>query len=192
MRRFLFVLLAVLSVWKCAHAQACDDVRHFDFRDAHIQIAATDDGGNSGPAVFHLHQGIAYLSDNPESAQSHDWSINLIVDRLAHLDPAVWIRVIVLDKNHLSGTGDWHYIMAFDCRKGSLHRLFQYGSEGVTLKHLDSRGLQLYQAVWAPNDAHCCPSMHADLRYEWSRQEQRFDRTASISHQGFESTPDEK
>jgi hypothetical protein len=196
MRRSLFALafavLAVLLGLNFAQAQACDDVRAFDFRDARIHVAATDDGEHSEPAAFNFQHGIAYLSDNPGSPQSRDWRVGVVVDRSAHLDPSLWIRVIVLDKNHLTGSGGWHYILAFDCRKGWLNRLFQYGSEGVTLRHLDSRRLQLYQAVWAPSDARCCPTMHADLLYEWNLREQRFVRTASIRHQGFEAVPDEK
>lgn len=192
MLRLLFVFLAVMSMRSFAQAQACNDVQRFDFTNARIQIAARDEGGQSGPAVFRLHQGMAYISDNPASPQSRDWSVNLIVNRLMNPDPPTWIRVIVVDKNHLTGTGDWHYIIAFDCRKGSLHRIFQYGSEGVRLKHVDGRELQLYQAVWARNDAHCCPTMHADLLYKWNPREQRFDRTASASRRGFESIPDEK
>jgi hypothetical protein len=192
MHRILLLILAVLSTWNSAQAQGCGSVRRFDFGNANINIAAKDDGGHSGSAVFHLHDGEAFLSDDPDSVQSHDWEVKLVLDRVVHLDSSDWIRVIVFDKNHLTGTGDWRYIMAFGCKDNSLVRLFQYGSEGVTLKHLDPQELRLYQAVWAPDDARFCPTRHAEILYKWNPRERRFDRANSTVRQGFDFVADEK
>lgn len=188
----LLVLIVAFLAPCFAPAQGCDDVRRFDFRNANIKVAATDDGGHSGGGAFQFHDGVAYLSDGPDWPQSHDWRVELVLDRVMHPDSSDWIRVIVLEKNHLTGTGDWHYIMAFTCRNGSLIRLFQYGSEGVTLEHLGSQQLALYQAAWTSDDARCCPTRHAEILYDWNARKHRFDHASSIVGQGFRFVPDEK
>jgi hypothetical protein len=175
-----------------AGAQTCTDVRHFDFSNAAVQIAAKDEGGNSGSDVFHLQGGVGFLSDDPSSPKSRDWHLSLLVDRLEHPDSLTWIRVIVLDKDHITGTGDWHYILVFGCARGAIVRLFQYGSEGVILKHLNDQTLQLYQAIWATTDAHCCPSKHLEVAYKWNAQRHRYRRASAISNEGYERIPDEK
>lgn len=95
--------------------------------------------------------------------------------------------MIVVDKDHLTGTGDWHYVMAFGCRNGLLVSIFQYGSEGVELRHLSGQRLDLYQAVWTKDDAHCCPSGHVDIVYKWDAQQHKYRKASSASSP--ESTP---
>jgi hypothetical protein len=175
-----------------ARAQECSSIQQFDFRNATIPMAASDEGSRSGPATFHLQQGVGFLSDDPIAPQSHDWRIDLLLDRLEHPDPSTWVRVIVLDKDHLTGTGDWRYILAFDCRNGSLASLFQYAAEGVTLKHLSAQTLDLYQAVWAKEDPHCCPSRHMELVYRWNALRHRYVHVSSNSGTGVVQIPDEK
>lgn len=173
-------------------AQPCDDVEHFDFRNAMVPIASKDEGGAPGPDVLHLQDGIGFLSDNPNSPKSQDWRLELLVDRLEHPDPLTSIRVIVLDKDHLTGTGDWRFVLAFGCANGALARLLQYDSEGVTLKHLNDQTLQLYQAIWAATDAHCCPSEHLEVLYEWNSRKHRYGRVSAFTGEGYAPMPDEK
>ena len=176
MMRRLALLFILGSISGAVRAQTCSNVRSFDFRNASIPIAAQDDGGSSGADFFRLQDGRGFSSDDPDSAQSHDWQLDLVADRLEHPDPSTWIRIIVVDKDHLTGTGDWHYVMAFDCQHGSLVSLFQYGSEGVELKHLSERTLILYQEVWKKDDPHCCPSGHTILAYHWNAARHRYEK----------------
>ena len=176
MVRRLALLFVLGSFLGALRAQTCSNIRDFDFRNASIPIAAQDDAGSSGPDLFRLQNGRGYSSDDLDSAQSHDWQIDLVEDRLEHPDPATWVRIIVVDKDHLTGTGDWRYVMAFDCQHGSLVSLFQYGSEGVELKHLSEKTLILYQAIWKKDDPHCCPSGHTTLSYHWNAARHLFEK----------------
>lgn len=81
-----------------------------------------------------------------------------------------------MDRNHLTGTGDWRYVMAFHCQQGSLVSLLQYGSEGVELKHLSEQTLILDQAIWKKDDPHCCPSGHTILAYHWNATRHRYEK----------------
>jgi hypothetical protein len=128
--------------------------------------------------------GWVFLSDDPDSPQSHDWGLQLLMDRPEHPDPSAWIRVIVVDRNHLTGTGDWRWVMAFGCRNGSLVSVFPYGAMGMAREHLSDRTLDLNQAVWAKDDAECCAGRHADIVDRWDAQQHRYRKTSFASAPG--------
>jgi hypothetical protein len=192
MIRLFFGLLAFCLFSNSAWAQRCVDVRHFDFKNATIYTAPYDEGSHTGADSFRLRDGTAFLSEDPLSSKSHDWQVDLLDDREVHPDPTTWLHVIVLDRDHLTGTGTWYYVMAFSCNNGRLIRRFQYSSEGVSLEHLDDQTLQLYQAIWAPTDSHASPSKHQELVYKWNAKEHRYRRVSTISGKGVKPFPVKK
>lgn len=176
MLRFMLLILMCGAAISTAAAQSCSDIRSFDFKNATIITAARDDGSRQEVDSFHFQNGKGFTSDDPDNPQEHDWQLELDSDHLVHPDPSMWLRVIEFDRDHITGTGDWYYVMAFTCRNGHLFRVFQYSSEGVSLKHLDGSNLELYDAVWALNDAHCCPSRHSEIVYQWDAGSHRYHR----------------
>ena len=192
MWRYVLLACATALLANSAEAQPCTDVKHLDPRNATMRIGGHTDGGSGAEYSISLHNGVDFLSDDPASPDAHDWKVDLISDRVEHPDPATWTRVIVLDRNHLTGTGNWRYILVFGCDKGSLVLLFQYAAEGVTLEHTHGPTLRLYQAEWKTSDAHCCPSQHAELVYEWDVDGHRYRRKESIRGDGFAPNKDEK
>jgi len=176
------VLLGIAS--GAARAQACRDIRQFDFRNAAIPVAARDEAGDdSGPDSFSLHYGKGFESDGLPGA--HDWSLELLSDQLEHPDPSTWIRVIVVDMDHVTGSGDWRYVMAFTCKNGSLDSVFPYGAPGVALERLTERTMKLYVAVETESDPECCPSGHKDIAYRSNAQRHRYRKVSSITGPGF-------
>ncbi len=159
-------------------AQTCADVKTFDFRNATIEVAARDDGGHAGVDSFHLRDGVAFTSDDPDSPDAHDWRVNVVLDRTVHPEAQTWLRVLVLEKDHLTGSGSWYYVLAFGCRNGKVSRVFQYVSLNVSLQHLDDAEIDLHQAVRLPGDSQAEPSWHCDLVYRWSAAEHRYIRAA--------------
>jgi hypothetical protein len=200
MIRLSFGLLALCLLSNSAWAQRCVDVRHFDFKNATIRVGTYDENelqtlfNSRSPFeyTFHLHDGIAYLSDDPGSLKSHDWQVDLLEDREVHPDPRTWLHVIVLDRDHLTGTGTWYYVLAFSCNNGHLIRQFQFSSGGVILKSPDDQTLHLYQTIWALNDSHADPSGERELVYKWNAKEHRYRRVPTISGNGVKSVPDKK
>lgn len=192
MRRSAIAIAAMLLPWGFADAQACKDIRTFDFKNTTIHVGPNDqnklpptiEGPNAsafnGPAdapdSFRLRDGTGLIYDDPNSAETLEWRVDLISDRLVHPDPSIWLRVIYLDRDHLAGTGTWYYVMAFACEKGRLVREFQFSSLGLLLKHLDDQTIQLDQEIWEPEDAHVDPSKHRVLTYHWNAQEHRYRR----------------
>jgi hypothetical protein len=192
MLREFVVVSAFCLFLRPLNCQLCQDVRTFDFRNATIQIAPQDEGSRQGSQSFALRNGIAFTSNDPDSLKSHDWRVDLLVNRTVHLDSRTWASVIVLEKDHLTGTGTWGYVLAFGCENGVLVRLFQNSSQGVILKHLTGSEIELYEPSWKVGDAHCCPSAHRELVYRWKPNEHRFQSMSSTTEDGFESKPNER
>lgn len=177
----------VLFLANFAHAQACKDIRTFDFKNTTIHIGLHDqnelrssdfNGPADAPESFRLRDGKGFIYDDPDSARSLEWQIDLISDRLVHPDPSTWIGVVYLDRDHVAGTGTWFYVLAFSCEQGHLVRKFQFSSEGLLLKHADDQAIQLDQEIWEPNDSHVDPSKHRLVTFHWNSQEHRYRRTA--------------
>ncbi len=186
MLRSILFALATVALAVRVTAQPCADVRQFDFRNSVLRIGGQTGENHEPERSIRLRNGTAFISDDPRSIKSRDWEITLKADRVVRPDASTWAKVIVLDRNHLRGTGNWTYVLAFGCANGSLARLFQYESEGVTLEHTDGRTIRLYLAKWRSSDAHCCPSQHLELVYEWDVSQHRYRKKASLPGDGID------
>ena len=201
MARMFLVALTFCLFSNCAWSQACTDIRRFDFRNATIHVGSFDTNKLTGlfndsrglALTFRLRNGVARTYEDPSSkSETPDWQAELVVDREVHPEPSIWMRVIVLEDVHMTGTGTWRYILAFGCDKGRLVQKFRFTSEGVYLKHLDNQTLQLYQAIWLPTDSHADPSSHRELIYKWDARVHQYHLADSTSGKGAEQAPDEK
>lgn len=201
MVRRLFVVLVFCLLLNSAQGQACSDIKRFDFKNAIIQVGSTDDNelptlynaSRAEALTFHLKDGVAETYDgSPLESGVPDWRAELLQDRQAHPEPSTWIRVIVLEDNHLTGTGTWHYVLAFGCNTGRLARLFQFTAEGVSLGHLDDQTLELHQGIWTATDSHADPSRQRVLTYKWNAQQHRYRRVATVSGDDAKSRIHEK
>jgi hypothetical protein len=158
-------------------SQSCTDIRRFDFRNSTIHVGESDTNelqalynAPRGLALtFYLRDGVGLTYDFPQSnPKAPDWRAELTTDREAHPEPKLWIRVIELVDDHLTGTGTWRYVLAFSCENGHLIRKFQFSAEGVFLEHLDDKTLQLGQGIWVPSDSHADPSHRRTLTFKWN------------------------
>ena len=114
LRRILFAsAIAVMAVR--VTAQPCADVRQVDFKNSDLRIGGQTDDSRWPEHSVRLRNGAGFISDDPTSTTSRDWEITLKVDRVARLDASTPVKVILLDRNHLTGTGDWHYVLVFEC-----------------------------------------------------------------------------
>ena len=201
MIRMLLVAFTFCLLSSSAWSQACADIRRFDFRNATIRVGSFDINKLTGvfndsrglALTFRLRNGVALTYEDPASkSETPDWQAELVVNREVHPEPSIWMRVIVLEDVHMTGTGTWRYIVAFGCEKGRLVQKFQFTSEGIYLKHLDNQALQLYQAIWLPTDSHADPSSHRELIYKWDARVHQYRLADSTSGNGAEQAPDEK
>jgi len=180
MLRPLLPFLACFLFATSALSQTCSDTRTFDFKNATIQTGTKDEnhyinstlnGPEDGPETFQLTNGSGFQGDDLEP---HEWGITLVSDHLLHPDPSTWLRVLVMERDHLTGTGTFYFVLAFACAGGRVMRIFQFSGEGVELKQWSDRSLEIALAIWAPNDAHADPSLHRELFYRWDAKLHRY------------------
>ena len=178
MQRLALVMAACSVFASVSRAQTCTDVKTFDFRNATIQVASRIVRDPSAVDSFPLRDGVAFTSDDPDSPDAHDWRVKLILDRTVHPESDTWLRVLELEKDHLTGSGSWYYVLAFDCRKGNVERVLQYGSLNMSLRHLDDTEIDLHQAVRLPEGSGGEPNWHCDVIYRWSSTDHAYGRPA--------------
>jgi hypothetical protein len=166
MLRLILLMLMCGATIGTAAAQSCSDVRSFNFKNATIITADRDDGSRQESDSFYFKDGKGFTSDDPDNPQRHDWQLELDGDHLVHSDPSTWLRIIEFDRDHITGTGTWGYVMAFTCQKDHLVRVFQYSSEGISLQYLDAHKLVLYQAIWRLDDSRAGPAKHSEITYK--------------------------
>ena len=194
------VWLLGLTLAPLASGAACRDVASIDFRNRVIRAASdlgeTDYGIFNGPGPggpLRLRDG-AFLQwdgitsrmwsempadERKEIKQKPDWKTTIEQDTLIRPIGSGGIRVLVLSRVHLTGTGAFTYVFGFRCSSGSLQEIFEASGEGIKLERATDNGIEINVAIWSQNDAHCCPSRHERLRYIWSPARKRFAREPS-------------
>lgn len=201
MPRKVLVTLALWLIAASVWAQNCADIRRFNFKSAAIHVVRADENelqtlfssSRDEALTFRLRNGVALAYDDPAlNSKKPDWRAELVMDREVHPEPAIWIRVIGIDDDHMTGTGTWRYILAFSCEKGHLVRKFQFTSEGVALKYLDNQTLQLTQLIWAETDSHADPSGRRELTYNWDTRIHKYRLAATNPGSDSQHAPDSK
>jgi hypothetical protein len=115
----------------------------------------------------------------PEYRDKPDWETKIEKDVLVNPKGSQGVRVIVLGKNHLLGTGFFFYVFAFDCHEGGVRKLFEASGEGVNLARVTASELTLAVGIWRPKDSHADPSIRLTVLYRWSPEAQEFVRLTS-------------
>lgn len=97
-----------------------------------------------------------------------DWKTVIEQDRVLHPAGSSALRVLALNKSHLTGTGAFNYVFVFECKDGSVRKVFEATGEGVQLEQATANGIEISIGLWGSGDGHCCPSRVVQLRYSWS------------------------
>ncbi len=192
-------ILSIL-VPSCAFAQACRDIATVDFRNSVIQAKPYSGrpfyGPFNGPGAggdFRLRDGVfpeyegftprelAALSvkERKEVTSKPDWETTIEHDEVWRPGGTSNLRVLVLSQVHLTGTGAFIYVLAFECNARAVRKVFEASGEGVKLERTTADGIDISVGVWGSGDGHCCPSRVVDLHYTWSPQKHQFIRKGS-------------
>ena len=175
----LALMLGFAMFLLCAPAllSACRDIAKVDFRSAVIVASTT-----SGNTDYGLFNGPGPEGPLPlRDALEPDWKTSIETDTLLYPAGSRGIRVLTLFRVHMTGTGSFTYVFAFDCRSGKLNKIFEASGEGVRLEQATANSIHLKVGIWSEQDPHAGPSRVEQLRYEWSPMRRKFLRTSSKS-----------
>jgi hypothetical protein len=153
----LVLLLAVFAVTpklvaqqqmavKAVGTRTCTDIRSVDFSNLKFESAGM---------VFAFHKGKAYSWDCRDCADRDkpDWGAKIEQDKIISPAPGIRIRFLLVENNHLTGTGAWYHVVGFRCEptgsqnRGRLLKVFDRNGMSLQLESIDNQGVTLTTAT---------------------------------------------
>lgn len=184
--RITMLLLLLLS-GTCGDLCAqytCDNVASFDFRNSILMMGGTglttpqEYGAFNFPGTkerFAFRKGVAVQWESDErNPQKPDFRITIDHEQLVHPDGSPGVKILFVEMDHLTGTGSFQYLVAYDCRGHRLHKLLDVSGEGVSFRTATDNSIKLTLYIWSDRNGHCCPSKRADVTFEWSPKRQAY------------------
>ena len=97
-----------------------------------------------------------------------DWEHTISKDEILRPAPEKDLRLIVINANHLTGSGLWDTVLIFDCFNGNLRKIFEKRYlYGVKIKKNTNSEITFISGDWQPDDPTCCPSREKKETYLW-------------------------
>ncbi len=149
-----FIIVAIPTKLTAISELSCVSIHTLDLQNANIND-------------INFEQGKAYTSDgsNPK-----DWEHTLSTDQILKPTANREIRLIVINSNHLTGSGAWDTVIAFDCVQGALNKIFEKKYlYGVKIEIRQDDELLLTSGEWQPTDPMCFPSKEKIETYQWNQ-----------------------
>ena len=123
------------------------------------------------PTVDFSHGTGCYAEEENDDSKECDWKVTIDQDRNIADDR----RLIVVDSDHMKGSGEWSDVLVLGCRAGKVtplfHDVFLYG---VDVEEASADKLVLKFGRWVGSDPRCCPSMEEHKVYVWSKEGQKY------------------
>jgi len=116
-----------------------------------------------------------------------DWEHTIVSDEILRPVPGKEVRFVVINKNHVTGSGAWDTILVFDCFNGNLRKIFENRYlYGVKINKKSDGEITATSGEWQPDDSGCCPSMEKTEIYRWnpSKNTYTLKSTSTISREG--------
>ncbi len=109
-----------------------------------------------------------------------DWQMKVSEDRLLSPEPGWQLRLLIVEEDHLTGSGAWGRVLLYECQNHQLKTVmdqrYLYGVQFCATKD----GFKLEYGDWFPGDPRCCPSGRREDFFRWERAEHKYLRTQSV------------
>ena len=164
----LVLLLALISMPQAQNVASganCDSIEKMDFNEAALSF---------GSQSLRFQNGKACTSDQAIE-DGCDWQHTLTVDQILVPTPSQTIRLIVINSNHLTGSGAWDHVFFFRCRNG--HAVSDFSESyryGVKIEKRSNTELWLVSGEWLKGDPDCCPSRQKTEIFRWDSKKSAF------------------
>ncbi len=149
-----FIIAAIPTKLTATSELSCISVQTPDLQNANIN-------------GINFRQEKAYTSDG---SSPKDWEHALSTDRILKPTANKEIRLIVVNSNHLTGSGAWNTVIAFDCVRGTLKKIFEKKHlYGVNIEIKQDDELLITSGEWQRTDPMCCPSKEKRETHQWNQ-----------------------
>ncbi len=123
------------------------------------------------PSLDFSHGTGCYAEEEDDDSEHCDWKVAIDQDRNIADDR----RLIVVDSEHMTGSGAWTDVLVLGCQAGKVTALFHDVSlYGIDVEEASADKLVLKVLKWVGSDARCCPSMEERQVYVWSKDAQKY------------------
>ena len=150
----------------------CEGIEGIDFKNADLNLE---------PQPLHFRDGKACTSDQ-EIADGCDWEHTVTVDKILVPEPGQTTRLIVVNSNHLTGSGAWDHVFFFRCRSGRV--ISEFSSKylyGVKIEKRSDTELWLVSGEWLKGDPSCCPSREKKEIVRWDSRKGAYGVSTTTS-----------
>jgi hypothetical protein len=172
----LLILYVIASLWfstQCLASEPnksqeeipCQGVTSVIFNDATLALDKSE--------IISFSSGTACPVDVDAGRCCLEYAIT--ADRLLQPDKQNNIRVVVINRNMLCGSGYGDYLLFYSCVDGRLKNLLKkYYDGGVKLEENSNSELVVTSAIWQESDSHASPSMNRIELYKWDTKSESF------------------
>lgn len=145
---------------------SCSNIETLDLPNASIPIASEGttikfDSGKACP--INEYSGIC------------DWEYTITTDRILHPNSDLSVRLLIINRNHLTGSGAWDHLNLYICENGNLKAIFEKAYlYGAKLDFKNDSQFVVRSGQWQDNDPTCCPSQEKEELFLWNSREQKY------------------
>jgi hypothetical protein len=172
--RYASFTLTLVSAMRCTASVAepkCTDISSIDFKNSDIVLE--DDIPLHFKNGKFTEFGDVFFDNGKETVlegapHTPEWEDNFTDDFILRPIQDVTIRVLVITRDHVGGTGTGTYSVAYVCDRGRLKRVHKESHDGGGFQKISESQVSITYGVWKEKDPHCCPSMTRKDTYTWS------------------------
>jgi len=160
----LIVTVAILLGFRTSRAKdfPCSDLRKA--KASHLISAL-------GKTDLDLSHGTGCYSDDEDNPKHCDWKVAVVEDRKIANDR----RLIVVDSEHMTGSGAWIDVGVLGCQAGKITAiLHDQFSESVDVEEATADKLVLRFPNWTGSVASCCPLLEERRVYVWNKEDHKY------------------
>jgi hypothetical protein len=156
-----------------AAATRCDAIDKIDFNNSELNFESK---------LLQFRDGKACTKDGEDTGPC-DWEHVVTFDKVLTPEPGQAVRLMIINSNHLTGSGAWDHVLLFECKDGRVVSAFNESYlHGVKIEKLASTEFSLISGEWLKNDPECCPSRNKREVFHWDRKKGAFILSEKTIH----------
>jgi hypothetical protein len=175
MLEFIMTLLFIAAPppgQSAAAGTACDAIEKVDFMNSELNFESNS---------MRFRDGKACTTDGGD-ASACDWEHTVALDKVLIPEPGKAVRLIIINSNHLTGSGAWDHVLLFECKDGKVTSLFNESYHDIEVEKLGATEFSLVSGEWLKKDPECCPSRHKRETFRWDRKKGAFSLSEKTIH----------